>query len=59
MLPNRLIITEKSKRKVIYENSKNRWIIDFEDKIKSWSDFYDIIQKEMDFFGYDSAYGKR
>ena len=26
MLPNRLIITEKSKRKAIYENSKNKWI---------------------------------
>ena len=45
MLPNRLIITEKSRRKSIYEKSKNKWIIDFEDKIKSWADFYDIIQK--------------
>ena len=34
MLQNRLIITEKSRRKAIYENSKNKWIIDFEDKIK-------------------------
>ena len=58
MLPNRLIIIEKSKRKVIYENSKNKWIIDFEDKIKSWSDFYDIIQKEMDFLGYNEKYRK-
>ena len=47
MLQNRLIITENSKRKAIYENSKNKWIIDFEDKIKSWSDFYDIVQKEV------------
>ena len=53
MLPNRLIITEKSKRKAIYENSKDKWIIDFEDKIKSWSDFYDIVQKEMDFWNYN------
>ena len=30
MLQNRLIITEKSKRKAIYKNSKNKWIIDFE-----------------------------
>ena len=58
MLPNRLIITEKSKRKAIYENSKDKWIIDFEDKIKSWSDFYDIIQKEMDFLGYNEKYRK-
>lgn len=58
MLQNRLIIIEKSKRKVIYENSKNKWIIDFEDKIKSWSDFYDIIQKEMDFLGYNEKYRK-
>ena len=29
MLPNRLIITEKGKRKAIYENSINKWIIDF------------------------------
>ena len=56
MLPNRLIITEKRKRKAIYENSKDKWIIDFEDKIKSWSDFYDIIQKEMDFLGYNEKY---
>ena len=34
MLSNRLIITEKSKRKAIYENSKDKWIIDFEDKNK-------------------------
>ena len=58
MLPNRLIITEKNKRKAIYENSKDKWIIDFEDKIKSWSDFYDIIQKEMDFLGYNEKYRK-
>ena len=58
MLQNRLIIIEKSKRKVIYENSKNKWIIDFEDKIKSWSDFYDIIQKEIDFLNYNKEYGK-
>ena len=58
MLQNRLIIIEKSKRKVIYENSKNKWIIDFEDKIKSWSDFYDIVQKEMDFLGYNEKYRK-
>ena len=58
MLPNRLIITEKIKRKAIYENSKDKWIIDFEDKIKSWSDFYDIIQKEMDFLGYNKKYRK-
>ena len=58
MLQNRLIIIEKSKRKVIYENSKNKWIIDFEDKIKSWSDFYDIIQKEMDFWNYNEKFRK-
>ena len=58
MLQNRLIITEKSKRKAIYENSKNKWIIDFEDKIKSWSDFYDIVQKEMDFLGYNEKFRK-
>ena len=58
MLSNRLIITEKSKRKAIYENSKNKWIIDFEDKIKSWSDFYDIVQKEMDFLGYNEKFRK-
>ena len=58
MLSNRLIITEKSKRKAIYENSKDKWIIDFEDKIKSWSDFYDIIQKEIDFLNYNKEYGK-
>ena len=58
MLPNRLIITEKIKRKAIYENSKDKWIIDFEDKIKSWSDFYDIVQKEMDFLGYNEKFRK-
>ena len=58
MLQNRLIITEKSRRKAIYENSKNKWIIDFEDKIKSWSDFYDIVQKEMDFLGYNEKFRK-
>ena len=58
MLQNRLIITEKSKRKAIYENSKNKWIIDFEDKIKSWSDFYDIVQKEMDFWNYNEKFRK-
>ena len=58
MLQNRLIITEKSKRKAIYKNSKNKWIIDFEDKIKSWSDFYDIIQKEMDFWNYNEKFRK-
>ena len=58
MLPNRLIITEKSKRKAIYENSKNKQIIDFEDKIKSWSDFYDIVQKEMDFLNYNEKFRK-
>ena len=58
MLQNRLIIIEKSKRKAIYENSKNKWIIDFEDKIKSWSDFYDIVQKEMDFWNYNEKFRK-
>ena len=58
MLQNRLIITEKSRRKAIYENSKNKWIIDFEDKIKSWSDFYDIVQKEMDFWNYNEKFRK-
>ena len=58
MLPNRLIITEKSKRKAIYENSKNKQIIDFEDKIKSWSDFYDIVQKELDFLNYNEKFRK-
>ena len=58
MLPNRLIIIEKTKRKAIYENSKNKWIIDFEDKIKSWSDFYDIVQKEMDFWNYNEKFRK-
>ena len=58
MLQNRLIITEKSRRKSIYEKSKNKWIIDFEDKIKSWSDFYDIVQKEMDFWNYNEKFRK-
>ena len=58
MLPNRLIITKRSKREEIYKNSENKWIIDFEDKIKSWSDFYDIIQKEIDFLNYNKEYGK-
>ena len=58
MLSNRLIITEKSRRKAIYENSKDKWIIDFEDKIKSWSDFYDIIQEEMDFWNYNEKFRK-
>ena len=58
MLPNRLIITKRSKREEIYKNSENKWIIDFEDKIKSWSDFYDIIQKEMDFLGYNEKFRK-
>ena len=58
MLPNRLIITKKNRREKIYEKSENKWIIDFEDKIKSWSDFYDIIQKEMDFLGYNEQFRK-
>ena len=58
MLPNRLIITKRSKREEIYKNSENKWIIDFEDKIKSWSDFYDIIQKEMDFWNYNEKFRK-
>ncbi|MDC7956116.1 hypothetical protein PKF05_09780 [Fusobacterium simiae] len=58
MLPNRLIITKKSKREEIYKKSENKWIIDFEDKIKSWSNFYDIIQKEMDFWDYNERFGK-
>ena len=58
MLPNRLIITKRSKREEIYKKSENKWIIDFEDKIKSWSDFYDIVQKEMDFLGYNEKYRK-
>ena len=58
MLQNRLIITKKSKRNEIYEKSKKKWVIDFGDKIKSWSDFYDIIQKEIDFLNYNKEYGK-
>ena len=58
MLPNRLIITKRSKREEIYKNSENKWIIDFEDKIKSWSDFYDIVQKEMDFLNYNEKFRK-
>ena len=58
MLPNRLIITKKSKREEIYKKSENKWIINFEDKIKSWSDFYDIVQKEMDFLGYNEKFRK-
>ena len=58
MLPNRLIITKRSKGEEIYKNFENKWIIDFEDKIKSWSDFYDIIQKEMDFWNYNEKFRK-
>jgi len=58
MLPNRLIITKRSKREGIYKKSENKWIIDFEDKIKSWSDFYDIVQKEMDFWNYNEKFRK-
>ena len=58
MLPNRLIITKRSKREEIYKNSENKWIIDFEDKIKSWSNFYDIVQKEMDFWNYNEKFRK-
>ena len=58
MLPNRLIITKKNKREEIYKKSEKKWIIDFEDKIKSWSDFYDIIQKEMDFWNYNEKFRK-
>ncbi|QQB74692.1 hypothetical protein I6H56_04340 [Fusobacterium canifelinum] len=58
MLPNRLIITKRSKRQEIYKKSENKWIIDFEDKIKSWSDFYDIVQKEMDFWNYNEKFRK-
>ncbi len=58
MLQNRLIITKKSKRNEIYRKSKKKWVIDFGDKIKSWSDFYDIIQKEIDFLNYNKEYGK-
>ena len=58
MLPNRLIITKKSKREEIYKKSEKKWIIDFEDKIKSWSDFYDIVQKEMDFLNYNEKFRK-
>ena len=58
MLQNRLIITKKSKRNEIYGKSKKKWVIDFGDKIKSWSDFYDIIQKEIDFLNYNKEYGK-
>ena len=58
MLPNRLIITKRSKREEIYKKSEKKWIIDFEDKIKSWSDFYDIVQKEMDFLNYNEKFRK-
>ena len=58
MLPNRLIITKKSKKEEIYKKSEKKWIIDFEDKIKSWSDFYDIVQKEMDFWNYNEKFRK-
>ena len=58
MLPNRLIITKRSKREEIYKKSEKKWIIDFEDKIKSWSDFYDIVQKEMDFWNYNEKFRK-
>ena len=58
MLPNRLIITKRSKRQEIYKKSENKWIIDFEDKIKSWSDFYDIVQKAMDFLNYNEKFRK-
>lgn len=58
MLPNRLIITKRSKREEIYKKSEKKWIIDFKDKIKSWSDFYDIVQKEMDFWNYNKKFRK-
>ncbi|PHI15396.1 hypothetical protein [Fusobacterium polymorphum] len=58
MLPNRLIITKRSKREEIYKMSEKKWIIDFEDKIKNWSDFYDIVQKEMDFWNYNEKFRK-
>ena len=58
MLENKVIITNESNKNKIYEKSKNKWIIDFEDKIKSWSDFYDIVQKEMDFWNYNEKFRK-
>ena len=61
MLENQLVIEKKSNREKILENYKKNekeWVIDLGNRIKNWDDLYNIIQKEMDFFGYDSAYGK-
>ena len=48
MLQNRLIITKKNEREKIYNSSKNKWIIEFDDdKLNNWEDFYkmDMLSK--------------
>ena len=59
MLQNKLIVTKRSDKEKIYENSKDKWIIELEgDKIKDWNDFYDIMQKEIDILDYNSKFGR-
>ena len=58
MLQNRLIITKKNEREKIYNSSKNKWIIEFDDdKLNNWEDFYDIMQKEIDVLDYNKKFG--
>ena len=57
MLQNRLIITKKNEREKIYNSSKNKWIIEFDDdKLNNWEDFYDIMQKEIDVLDYNKKF---
>ena len=59
MLQNRLIVTKRSDKEKIYENSKDKWIIELDgDKINNWDDFYDIMQKKIDVVDYNSHYGR-
>ena len=58
MFQNRLIITKKNEREKIYNSSKNKWIIEFDDdKLNNWEDFYDIMQKEIDVLDYNKKFG--
>ena len=60
MLQNRIIVTSKNDKNEIYKLSKNKWIIELDgNKIISWYDFYDIIQKEIDIVDYHSKFGRK
>lgn len=58
VLENKLIITRKTEKERVLQNS-DKMIVELNgNEIKSWYDFYQVIQKNLDYWNYDAIFGE-